>query len=129
MMLALVAEEGPLDPVVPKSSEEYEADSLDQQRPDNLVTDGTQHESSDLTSGCTSQQDVPMLDGELSDKVETIKQLFIDRTKACGIPQLERLYTRVMKGVFETKNGVDGEDLQSSILRFLMKFAEDESNF
>lgn len=122
-------EEGPPDPVVPNSSQECEADSLDQQRPDNLVADGTQHESSDLTSGCTSQQDVTMLDVELSDKVEIIKQLFIDRTKACGIPQLERLYTRVMKGVFETKNGVDGEDLRSSILRFLMKFAEDESNF
>ncbi|KAL3514258.1 hypothetical protein ACH5RR_026975 [Cinchona calisaya] len=129
VQVASATEEGPPDPVLSKSSQECEADSSDQQGLDNLPADGSQHESSDLTSGCTSQQDVTMLDAELSAKAEAIKQLFVDRTKACGIPQLERLYTRIIKGVFETKNGVDGEDLRSSILRFLMKFAVDESNF
>lgn len=129
-MLASATEESPPDPVVPKLSEEgeAEADCLDQQMPDNLQADGSQHESCDLNSVCTSQ-DVTMLDGEISDEVEAIKQLFVERTKTCGIPQLEILYTRVMKGVFETKNRVKGEDLQSSILRFFKEAAEDESNF
>ncbi|KAL3504860.1 hypothetical protein ACH5RR_034701 [Cinchona calisaya] len=126
VQLASATEEGGTpDQVQVKLSQECEADSLDQQRLDHLQADASQHESSDLTSGFTSQ-DVTMID---ADKVETIKQLFVERTKACGIPQLERLYTQIMKGVFETKNAVKGEDLESSILRFLIKFTDDVSNF
>jgi len=44
-------------------------------------------------------------------------------------PQLERLYTRVMKGVFETKNKKVNGDLKSSVLKFLLNFVEDDANF
>ncbi|KAJ4905020.1 ATPase family AAA domain-containing protein [Raphanus sativus] len=50
------------------------------------------------------------------------------------IPQMERLYTRVMKGVLESldKGPGDGDDDQSpkhSILRFLSEFAQLQANF
>lgn len=127
---ASTPEEGllPQDAVLPKSSQECEADSLDHQMPDNLPVDGSQQESSDPTVECTSQ-DVIMSDEEIPSKIEAIKQNFVERTNAYGIPQLEILYTRVMKGVFGTKDGVKGKDLKSSILDFLLKFAEDETKF
>lgn len=130
-MLASTPEEGLLaqDAVLPKSSQECETtDSLDHQMPDNLPVDGSQQESSDPSVESTSQ-DVIMSDSEISSRVEAIKQNFVERTNAYGIPQLEILYTRVMKGVFETKDGVKGKDLKSSILDFLLKFAEDETKF
>ncbi|KAJ6366502.1 hypothetical protein OIU77_002986 [Salix suchowensis] len=44
-----------------------------------------------------------MSDAEVSSHGEYIKRLFIERTENYDIPQLERLYTRIMKGIFETK--------------------------
>lgn len=53
--------------------------------------------------GGSKPHDVAMSDTEHSSKSELAKQLFVERTKGFGIPQLERLYTRIMMGVFETK--------------------------
>lgn len=70
-----------------------------------------------------------------AEKLETIKKMFVERTRDFGVPQLERLYARVMKGVFETKNNLPagpGDNnvlLKSSILGFLLNFAENEANF
>lgn len=129
-LLASTPEEGllPHDGVLPKPSQECETDSLDDQLPDNLPVDGSQQASSDPNVECISQ-DIIMSDLETPSKVETIKKIFVERTNAYGIPQLEILYTRVMKGVFETKDGVKGKDLKSSILDYLLKFAEDETKF
>lgn len=69
-----------------------------------------------------------MLDAEFSTQVESVKQLFVKRTENYSIPQLERLYTRIMKGVFETK-GEGTKNLKTSVLRFLLKFVEDDANF
>lgn len=88
-----------------------------------------QHENSRDTSGCTFQ-DAAMSDGEVSSKLESIKKHFMERTKDYGVPQLERLYTRLMKGVLETKNALNGgQDLKPAILSFLLKFADEKSNF
>ena len=71
-----------------------------------------------------------MSDGDISGKAESVKRVFMERTEGYAIPQLERLYTRVMKGVFETKAGEPAvDDLRPSILSFLLKFAEDIANF
>lgn len=76
-----------------------------------------------------SSDDVTMLDGEFTREVESVKQLYVKRSENYSIPQLERLYTRIMKGVFETKNkGVNG-DVKSSVLKFLLNFVEDDANF
>lgn len=43
--------------------------------------------------------------------------------------KFERLYTRIMKGVFEIKNSEHRDNLKPSVSSFLLKFAEDEANF
>ncbi|XP_045827271.1 ATPase family AAA domain-containing protein At1g05910 isoform X4 [Trifolium pratense] len=78
----------------------------------------------------SSLHDITMLDGEFSRQVESVKQHFVKRTEKYSIPQLERLYTRIMKGVFETKDkGLNDDDLKTSVLGFLLKYVEDDANF
>lgn len=91
----------------------------------------------DLHGSCTnnladgsSLQDITMLDGEFSRQVESVKQRFVKRSEKYSIPQLERLYTRIMKGVFETRDrGMNDDDLKTLVLGFLSKFVEDDANF
>lgn len=64
-----------------------------------------------------------------SGQVEVIKQQFLERTEGCGIPQLERLYTRIIKGVFETKSTAGSENIKSKVVQFLSKFSQDVTNF
>ncbi|XP_011096956.1 ATPase family AAA domain-containing protein At1g05910 isoform X2 [Sesamum indicum] len=120
----LVAEEGSEHDIVPPNpSEDAEVNSTDEQIPETPATNSNQTENPDCT------QDVTMTDGELSSQVEFIKQLLLEHSKDYGVPQLERLYARVMKGVFETKSKAKIEDLKASILSFLFEFAKDRSKF
>lgn len=66
---------------------------------------------------------------DLSGEIIYVKQRLIEQTKNYGVPQLERLYTRVIKGVITDKNRGVGEDHRCSILKFLSKFSDDDSNF
>lgn len=112
-----------------KSCDDVEANDADTEMLESSCADGNQHdaprEACDLTEGGGSQ-DVTILCSEVVQEAEPIKQLFVVRTESYGIPQLERLYTRVMKGIFDIK---DRDDPKPSILGFLSKFAEDEANF
>ncbi|OAY51915.1 ATPase family AAA domain-containing protein At1g05910 isoform X1 [Manihot esculenta] len=109
------------------------ANETDPERPESPAAEPNRLETSREASVHTEpsgSQDATMLDAEISSKIQYVKQLFVDRTENYGIPQLERLYTRIMKGVFETKDKEKIEDdPKHSILKFLVKFAEDESNF
>ncbi|KAL3567460.1 hypothetical protein D5086_030111 [Populus alba] len=103
-------------------------------RPESSSADDSRHETSGgEASGHTEgsgSQDVTMSDAEVSSHVDHIKRLFAERTENYGIPLLERLYTRIMKGIFETKGkGVEDDVPRYSILRFLVKFAENTANF
>lgn len=90
----------------------------------------TPQEAAGHTSASGSQgEDVIMSDAEIFSQAESVKLCFVERTGNYGIPQLERLYTRIMKGVFEAKDSRAGDDPKLSILKFLMKFANDEANF
>lgn len=115
-----------------KPSIEVEANDADTEMPESSSADGNRHETSAeascLTQGSESQ-DATMSDAEVQHQVESVKRMFVERTENYGVPQLERLYTRVVKGIFETKNEGDGSDLKPSILKFLLKFAENEANF
>lgn len=82
----------------------------------------------DRPNGGSNSPDALAMDIDISDQVESIKRLFVERTDRYVIPQLERLYTRVIKGVFETRKG-GTNDLKQRILSFLSKFAEDVANF
>ncbi|KAL0360102.1 UNVERIFIED_CONTAM: ATPase family AAA domain-containing protein [Sesamum radiatum] len=121
----LMAEEGSEHDIVPPNpSEDAEVNSTDEQIPEIPATNSNQTGNSDCTP-----QDVTMTDGEISSQVESIKHLLLEHSKDYGIPQLERLYARVMKGVFETKSKARIEDLKASILSFLFEFAKDRSKF
>ncbi|KAJ4957034.1 hypothetical protein NE237_013817 [Protea cynaroides] len=64
---------------------------------------------SSLSGGSKCQDDFVMLDGEISSQVESLKQCLVDRTERYGVTELESLYTRIKKGVIETKP-MAGED-------------------
>ncbi|GAU43911.1 hypothetical protein TSUD_88840 [Trifolium subterraneum] len=121
------------DSIPTKSSQEQHQvqEEVDSERTEPVAMDG------DLDGSCpnnladgSSLHDITMLDGEFSRQVESVKQHFIKRTEKYSIPQLERLYTRIMKGVFETRDkGLNDDDLKTSVLGFLLKFVEDDANF
>uniref|UniRef100_A0A7N0TUE8 Bromo domain-containing protein n=1 Tax=Kalanchoe fedtschenkoi TaxID=63787 RepID=A0A7N0TUE8_KALFE len=67
-------------------------------------------------------------DEEISPEMESIKQLLVARTENYGIPQMERLYTRIIKGVFEI-TCESGENPKVLISNYLRKLAENEANF
>ncbi|KAL1533797.1 ATPase family AAA domain-containing protein-like protein [Salvia divinorum] len=109
-----------LDP--PKPAEEAEPNCTEQPTVEMPVFDG------DEQMGNTTQ-DSAMSRAETSDQVDSIKKLLLDRSEEYNIPQLERLYTSIMKGVFETKDRSEVKDLKASILHFLFEFAKDKSRF
>ncbi|WCJ41376.1 ATPase family AAA domain-containing protein At1g05910 [Euphorbia peplus] len=114
------------------SEEEGGVNDMNHERPDTISGEGNRTETSgeacaNNTEGSTSQ-DTSMLDAEISGQVEHVKSLLVKRTENYGIPQLERLYTRIMKDVFKA-NDKAGNESKSSILKVLVKFAEDKSNF
>ncbi|MBA0596523.1 hypothetical protein Gorai_013340 [Gossypium raimondii] len=102
------------------------------ERPESSFGDGNQQETCtewcDVIDGSGSKE-ARMSGGEFSKQVETVKQLFVERTENYGIPELERLYSRIMKGIFESREKGVGDDPKPSILKFLIQFAEDEANF
>lgn len=120
--LVLDDELQPQDSLPSKSSNDHEGDASEQ-RPESTLADGNKPADVPDASG-DACLDVTMSDAEMSRKIESVKKQFVKQTKDYDIPQLERLYTRIMKGVFETKTGVTNEDLKTSILSFLLKFAK-----
>lgn len=115
--------EGPSEP--PNSSQEPEVDDIVPHSSGIPVTDEPQVETSEKGAS----EDVVMSDSELSEKTVLVKSILMERTNGYGVPQLERLYTQVMKGVFETKATELGYDLRPAIFSYLLKFAENMTNF
>lgn len=70
-------------------------------------------------------------DEEIRSGIESVKGLLMERTQDYSIPQMERLYTRIMKGVLETldKGLRADQSPKHSILRFLSEFAQHHANF
>ncbi|KAJ6860031.1 hypothetical protein NC651_036384 [Populus alba x Populus x berolinensis] len=122
------------DSVQEKPPEEAGADDMNPDRPESSSADDSRHETSggeaSVHTEGSGSQDVTMSEAEVSSHVDHIKRLFVEGTENYGIPLLERLYTRIMKGIFETKDkGVEDDGPRFSILRFLVKFAENTANF
>lgn len=126
-----MAEESPDIEMVPsKPFEDAVEDCTEPPTVEIPVSDeGDQPGNSNCDPTDCTPQDANMSDGETSNQVDSIKQLLVDRSKDYNLPQLERLYTSILKGVFETKNRCEVKDLKPSILRFLFEFAEDQSRF
>ncbi|QHN94900.1 ATPase family AAA domain-containing protein At1g05910 [Arachis ipaensis] len=88
-------------------------------------TDGNLHGTGTNESVHGSNlEDATISDTELSTRLQSIKQLFVERSDGYSIPQLERLYSRIMKRVSQTKL-----DCKTSAVSFLLNFVEDGANF
>ncbi|CAA0170367.1 unnamed protein product [Arabidopsis thaliana] len=104
-------------------------------------TDGDREDQSEPPSKEASAEDMSgdsckgpaaKSDKEISSRTESVKGVFMERTDNYSIPQMERLYTRIMKGVLETLDkGLrdDDNNPKHSILRFLSEFAQHQANF
>ena len=88
-----------------------------------------------VTVSCTgptntsTKEDVDMADAEISEQITSIKHRLMERAERYGVPQLERLYMQVVKGVIAVRSKEAVEDHRLSILRYLLKFVEDDDNF
>jgi ATPase family AAA domain-containing protein 2 len=77
--------------------------------------DGTEHEE--------------MPDADFSDKMESIKQRFMERTREYGVPQLEILYTKVIRGLISARGRETRQDSRQFVVRYLFRFVEEADNF
>lgn len=117
-----------------KPPQEPEVMDTSPERPESGPADLSQVETtvetlSHTEGGAGSQKDATMSDGEISRQVKSVKRLFVKHTDEYGIPELERLYTRVMKGVFEINGPGVNNIPKPLIFKYLFKFAEDDANF
>lgn len=122
---------------LPSSTEELNplANSTMEEVPENMSANCNEHdapaEAQEHARVSSPKDDTTMADADASSssQVEEIKQQFLVHTGGYGIPQLERLYTRILKGVFETKNLGGLDNPKSSVLQFLSNFSQNKSNF
>lgn len=66
---------------------------------------------------------------DLVQQIETVKIRFMELTEGYGVPQLERLYSRIMKGVLEFISKENSEDHRRLVVRYLSTFVENSDNF
>ncbi|CAN6211266.1 unnamed protein product [Urochloa humidicola] len=66
---------------------------------------------------------------DLLGQLESLKQRFMELTAGYGVPQLERLYSRIMKGVIELTSKESNEDHRRLVVRYLLTFVENSDNF
>jgi hypothetical protein len=53
----------------------------------------------------------------------------MELTASYGLPQLERLYSRIMKGAIELTSKESNEDHRRLVVRYLLTFVENSNNF
>lgn len=104
------------------SAQEAEAD-VPENPPDCEITEASGMDARDEIHG-DSETNTADISGEIS----SAKGRLMERTEGYGVPQLERLYCRLVKGAYEVEK-IDGEAHKLSILKFLLHFVEDEVNF
>ncbi|KAL6845959.1 hypothetical protein ACP4OV_023407 [Aristida adscensionis] len=66
---------------------------------------------------------------DILEQLEAIKQRFMELTAGYGVPQLERLYSRIMKGLIELTSKESNEDHRRLVVRYLLTFVENRYNF
>ncbi|KAF7066606.1 hypothetical protein CFC21_072560 [Triticum aestivum] len=63
------------------------------------------------------------------EQLEGLKQRFMELTVGYGVPQLERLYSRIMKGAIELTGKETNKDHRRLVVRHLSAFVENSDNF
>ncbi|KAK9059029.1 hypothetical protein SSX86_021648 [Deinandra increscens subsp. villosa] len=121
---ASTADEGSLPPQEPAADDENDPNPGESSPPVCIEVDNTT--SNEVTE--PKSQDAIMTDAVSDSKIESAKNLLLERTADYGVPQLERLYTRIVKGVFELKN-VESNNFKPSVSDFLLNFSENKANF
>ncbi|CAN6167638.1 unnamed protein product [Urochloa humidicola] len=66
---------------------------------------------------------------DLLGQLESLKERFMELTAGYGVPQLERLYSRIMKGAIELTSKESNEDHRQLVVRYLLTFVENSDNF
>jgi ATPase family AAA domain-containing protein 2 len=66
---------------------------------------------------------------DLVGQLESLKLRFMGLTAGYGVPQLERLYSRIMKGAVELISKESNEDHGRLVVRYLLTFVENRDNF
>lgn len=75
------------------------------------------------------QIDTTVATGDLLGQLEALKQRFMELTASYGVPELERLYSRIMKGAIELSSKESNEDHRQLVVRYLSTFVESSNNF
>ncbi|CAL9205354.1 unnamed protein product [Musa hybrid cultivar] len=94
----------------------------------------TNHGLAEVSEAASSQlaneniDDATKADADISEQIDSVKKHLIDQMEGYGVPQLERLYTRAMKGVMAA-GSQHREDSRQLVLDRLLKFVEDDKNF
>ncbi|KAJ3681129.1 hypothetical protein LUZ60_015618 [Juncus effusus] len=76
--------------------------------------------------------DSEMPDSDFLEKAEVIKKSFMEKTEGFGVPQLEMLYAKVMRGVIlgmSRGNFSSREDYKQFVLSYFSRFVHDGNNF
>ncbi|XP_020089348.1 ATPase family AAA domain-containing protein At1g05910 isoform X2 [Ananas comosus] len=82
-----------------------------------------------VTNG--SEESAAAANPEISEQIASVKRRLMERTEGYGVPQLERLYARVFKGVMASRSRQQSraEDDKLSTVKHLLTFVEDDDNF
>jgi ATPase family AAA domain-containing protein 2 len=62
-------------------------------------------------------------------QLDSLKLRFMELTAGYGVPQLERLYSRIMKGALELMSKESNEDHRWLVVRYSLTFVENRDNF
>ncbi|XP_077227525.1 ATPase family AAA domain-containing protein At1g05910-like [Tasmannia lanceolata] len=118
------AEAEPSKPPSSQPAPAHEAETNNTSK--SLENSPTANDQAFANASHVASEDTVMADGEIAEQIEHVKQRLIERTEGYNVPQLERLYTLMMKGII----AIEGqEDRKGAILKFLWRFIEDEGNF
>uniref|UniRef100_A0A0E0B5B0 Bromo domain-containing protein n=1 Tax=Oryza glumipatula TaxID=40148 RepID=A0A0E0B5B0_9ORYZ len=93
-----------------------ELPELPELNPEPMVTDNGEN------AAMPASDDIP-------EQLEVVKRRFMELTTGYGVPQLERLCTRVMKGIIELSGKESNEDHRRLVVRYLLTFVENSDNF
>jgi hypothetical protein len=74
-------------------------------------------------------EDEEMPDADFSDKMESVKQRFMELTQEYGMPQLEILYTKVIRGLISARGREAMQNSRQFVVRYLFSFVEEADNF
>lgn len=66
---------------------------------------------------------------DILEQLEVVKQRFMELTVGYGVPQLERLYSRIMKGAIELGGKESNDDHRRLVVRHLLTFVENSDDF